>query len=101
MGSLASIAASRVARFLAAGGPSFAVCDEEAGGLRAIALAVEALRNGEIDRALAGAVEFASDPALRRLDGWRRGRRPETADRRRTRRRPRLCHYPRTSIPAG
>ena len=31
MGSLASIAASRVARFLGAGGPSFAVCDEEAG----------------------------------------------------------------------
>ena len=62
MGSLASIAASRVARFLSAGGPSFAVCDEEAGGLRAVALAVNALRNGEIDRALVGAAEFVTDP---------------------------------------
>ncbi len=62
MGSLASIAASRVARFLGAGGPSFAVCDEEAGGLRAVSLAVEALQKHEIDRALAGAVEFATDP---------------------------------------
>ncbi|HKB04182.1 MAG TPA: beta-ketoacyl synthase N-terminal-like domain-containing protein, partial [Gemmataceae bacterium] len=62
MGSLGSIAASRVARFLGAGGPSFAVCDEEAGGLRALALAAEALRNGEIGRALVGAVEFATDP---------------------------------------
>ena len=61
MGSLASIAASRVARFLGAGGPSFAVCDELAGGLRAISLAVEALRNGEIDRALAGAVDLTTD----------------------------------------
>jgi acyl transferase domain-containing protein/3-hydroxymyristoyl/3-hydroxydecanoyl-(acyl carrier protein) dehydratase len=62
MGSLASIAASRVARFLGAGGPSFAVCDEEAGGLRAASLAVNALRNCEIDRALVGAVEFKNDP---------------------------------------
>jgi acyl transferase domain-containing protein/3-hydroxymyristoyl/3-hydroxydecanoyl-(acyl carrier protein) dehydratase len=62
MGSLASIAASRVARFLGAGGPSFSVCDEEAGGFRAVSLAVEALRNGEVDRALAGAVDFTTDP---------------------------------------
>ncbi|MBO0697167.1 MAG: hypothetical protein J2P46_02120, partial [Zavarzinella sp.] len=61
MGSLGSIAASRVARFVAAGGPSFAVCDEEAGGLRAVTLAVEALGNGEVDRALVGAVEFATE----------------------------------------
>lgn len=66
MGSLASIAASRVARFLGAGGPSFAVCDEDAGALRAVSLAVNALRNGEIDRALVGGVEFASDPR----SGW-------------------------------
>lgn len=64
MGSLASIAASRVARFLGAGGPSFAVCDDEAGGLRSIALAVEALRNGEISRAIVGEVAFDSDPRI-------------------------------------
>lgn len=64
MGSLASIAASRVARFLGAGGPSFAVCDEKTGGFRSLALAVEALRNGEIDRALVGGVEFATDARL-------------------------------------
>jgi acyl transferase domain-containing protein/3-hydroxymyristoyl/3-hydroxydecanoyl-(acyl carrier protein) dehydratase len=62
MGSLASIAASRVARFLGAGGPSYAVCDEEAGGLRSVSLALNALRNREIDRAIVGAVEFKNDP---------------------------------------
>lgn len=62
MGSLASIAASRVARFLGAGGPSFAICDEEAGGLRSFALAAEALRKGEIDRTLVGEVSLDSDP---------------------------------------
>ncbi|HEX3147859.1 MAG TPA: beta-ketoacyl synthase N-terminal-like domain-containing protein [Gemmataceae bacterium] len=66
MGSLASIAASRVARFLGAGGPSFAVCDENASGFRAVSLAVNALRNGEIDRALAGVVVFGSDPRVDR-----------------------------------
>jgi acyl transferase domain-containing protein/3-hydroxymyristoyl/3-hydroxydecanoyl-(acyl carrier protein) dehydratase len=64
MGSLASIAASRVARFAGAGGPSFAVCDEQAGGLRSVALAVEALRKGEIDRALVGEVAFNSDSRI-------------------------------------
>jgi 3-hydroxymyristoyl/3-hydroxydecanoyl-(acyl carrier protein) dehydratase len=62
MGSLGSIAASRVARFLGAGGPSFAVCDEAASGVRAVSLAVNSLRNREIDRALAGVVEFGTDP---------------------------------------
>ncbi|HVK13393.1 MAG TPA: beta-ketoacyl synthase N-terminal-like domain-containing protein, partial [Gemmataceae bacterium] len=62
MGALASVAASRVARHLGAGGPSFAVEDEEAGGLRALSLAVNALRAWEIDRALVGGVEFATDP---------------------------------------
>ena len=62
MGALGSVAASRIARFFAAGGPSFAVCDEEAGGLRALTLAANALRNGEIDRAIVGAVDFAADP---------------------------------------
>jgi acyl transferase domain-containing protein/3-hydroxymyristoyl/3-hydroxydecanoyl-(acyl carrier protein) dehydratase len=62
MGALGSIAASRVARYLNTGGPSFAVEDEEAGGLRALSLAVNALRTGEIDRALVGGVELATDP---------------------------------------
>ena len=64
MGSLGSIAASRVARFLGAGGPSFAVCDEEVGGLRAIALAVEALREkGCIVKGMAAIFTYGFDIA--------------------------------------
>lgn len=62
MGALASIAPSRLARFLRAGGPSFAVCDEQNGGCRSLLLAANALSNHEIDQAVVGAVELASDP---------------------------------------
>ncbi len=62
MGALASIAPSRLARYLRAGGPSFAICDEQNGGVRALALAANALLQGEIDRAVVGAIDLASDP---------------------------------------
>jgi acyl transferase domain-containing protein len=68
MGSLASIAASRVARYLGAGGPSFAICDEQAGGLRSLALAVESLKNGEIDRAMVGEVSLGADDRI--AENW-------------------------------
>ncbi|WP_020468630.1 type I polyketide synthase [Zavarzinella formosa] len=62
MGALASIAPSRLARFLRAGGPSFAICDEQNGGVRALFLGASSLIQGEIDRAIVGAVDLASDP---------------------------------------
>ena len=62
MGALGSIAASRVARMFGFGGPSFTVCSEESSAGRAIELAVRALRNNELDRAVAGGVDLTGDP---------------------------------------
>ncbi|HLW64858.1 MAG TPA: beta-ketoacyl synthase N-terminal-like domain-containing protein, partial [Gemmataceae bacterium] len=61
MGSLASIAASRIARVFRFGGPSFTLSNEEISGGRAIEAAVRALQMGEIDMAVAGAVDLAGD----------------------------------------
>ncbi|MBI3828688.1 MAG: type I polyketide synthase [Planctomycetes bacterium] len=62
MGALGGIAASRIAREFRCGGPSFTLSSEESSGLRALELAARALQRGEIDRALAGAVDLAGDP---------------------------------------
>ncbi|MGH7173478.1 MAG: beta-ketoacyl synthase N-terminal-like domain-containing protein, partial [Gemmataceae bacterium] len=61
MGSLGSIVASRIAREFHLGGPSFTISSEESSGLRALEVAVRALQQGEIDRAIAGAVDLAGD----------------------------------------
>src|SRR5205085_5583157 len=62
MGSLGSIAASRLARAFGLGGPSFTLCSEETSGARALELAVRALQQGEITQALVGSVDLAGDP---------------------------------------
>ena len=62
MGALGSIAASRLARALRAGGPSFSIACEALSGLRALETAMRALARGEIDTALVGAVDFSCDP---------------------------------------
>ncbi len=61
VGALASIAASRIARAHRLGGPAFTVSSLEASGLTALDLAAQALRAGEIDVAVVGAVDFAGD----------------------------------------
>ncbi len=61
MGALASIAASRIAREFRFGGPSFTVSSAETSGLRALEIAAAALRRGELDQALVGAVDLAGD----------------------------------------
>jgi 3-oxoacyl-(acyl-carrier-protein) synthase/3-hydroxymyristoyl/3-hydroxydecanoyl-(acyl carrier protein) dehydratase len=61
MGALASVAASRVARMIGAGGPSFTMSSEHAAPLQALGVMADMLRRGEIDRALVGAVDFAGD----------------------------------------
>jgi PfaB family protein len=61
MGGLGSIIASRVARELRLGGPSFTVSSEECSGLAAVQTAVRALQSGTIDRAVVGAVDLAGD----------------------------------------
>ncbi len=61
MGGLASVAASRVARELGFGGPSYTLSSEESSGLVALETAARALRRGEVDFALAGAVGLGAD----------------------------------------
>ncbi|KAF0126694.1 MAG: polyketide synthase family protein [Elusimicrobia bacterium] len=62
MGALGGIVASRVAREFHVGGPSFTISAGETSGLRALEAAVRALRAGELDTALAGAVSLDGDP---------------------------------------
>jgi acyl transferase domain-containing protein/3-hydroxymyristoyl/3-hydroxydecanoyl-(acyl carrier protein) dehydratase len=61
MGALGSIVASRIARAFQIGGPSFTLSSEESSGARALEAAVRALQRGELDVALAGAVDLAGD----------------------------------------
>jgi acyl transferase domain-containing protein/3-hydroxymyristoyl/3-hydroxydecanoyl-(acyl carrier protein) dehydratase len=61
MGALGSIVASRIAREFHLGGPSFTISSEECSGLQALAAAVGALRRGEIEQAIVGAVDLAGD----------------------------------------
>ena len=61
MGNLGGIVASRVARTLKAGGPSFTVSSEENSGLAALSTAIEQLRGGRLSMALVGAVDLAGD----------------------------------------
>jgi acyl transferase domain-containing protein/3-hydroxymyristoyl/3-hydroxydecanoyl-(acyl carrier protein) dehydratase len=62
MGSLGGLVASRIAREFRIGGPSFTVSCDQTSGNQALAIAVEWLRCGELDAAIVGAVDFASDP---------------------------------------
>lgn len=61
MGGLASVGASRVARELKFGGPSYALCSEESSGLSALQVAARGLQSGELDLALVGAVGLGAD----------------------------------------
>jgi len=61
MGALGNIVASRIAREFRFGGPGFTLSSEESSGIRALETAVRQLRQGEIDRALVGAVDLAGD----------------------------------------
>jgi len=62
MGALGGIVASRIAREFHVGGPGFTISSGETSGLRALEAAVRALRAGELDTALAGAVSLDGDP---------------------------------------
>ncbi|HEX5118835.1 MAG TPA: beta-ketoacyl synthase N-terminal-like domain-containing protein [Pseudonocardiaceae bacterium] len=62
LGSMANITANRVGAQLDLAGPAFAVCAEEASGSVALDLAVRALRAGEVDAAVVGAVDLSDEP---------------------------------------
>ncbi len=72
MGALGNIVASRIAREFRCGGPSFTLSSEECSGIRSLETAVRQLQNGEIDKALVGAVDLAGD--LRAVLGQHAGR---------------------------
>ncbi len=61
MGNLGGIVASRLAREFNVGGPSFTISADENSGLRACEMAAHALRRGELDQALVGAVDLPCD----------------------------------------
>ena len=61
LGALGGIVASRIAREFHIGGPSHAICSEDTSGLRALEVAVRALRRGELDVSLVGAVDLTGD----------------------------------------
>jgi PfaB family protein len=61
VGALGGMIASRIAREFSLGGPSFALSCDEASGIKAVELAARALQRGEIDAAVAGAVDLAGD----------------------------------------
>lgn len=61
LGGLGGMVASRIAREFRIGGPSFTVSSEECSGLHALKIACDALRRGELDQAIVGAVELDGD----------------------------------------
>ena len=61
LGALGSITASRISREFAFGGPSFTVSGQENSGVHALQVAVNALRQQEIDLAIIGAVDLPGD----------------------------------------
>ncbi len=70
LGALGGIIASRIARAFRFGGPSFVVSGEELAGLKALAIARQALQNREVDAMLVGAVDLPGD--LRRMAAYER-----------------------------
>lgn len=61
LGALGGIVASRIARQFHIGGPAFTVQSEDGSALRAIEVAARLLQRGEINTAIAGAVDLHSD----------------------------------------
>ncbi|WP_405163031.1 polyketide synthase dehydratase domain-containing protein [Nocardia sp. NBC_01499] len=65
LGCLANMVANRISWQLDLTGPSFAISAEEASGQVALAVAARAIRSGEADAALVGAVDLADEPVHR------------------------------------
>jgi acyl transferase domain-containing protein/3-hydroxymyristoyl/3-hydroxydecanoyl-(acyl carrier protein) dehydratase len=61
LGALAGTNASRIAKEFRFGGPSHTVCGEDSSGIRALEIAVRTLQRGELDQAVAGAVDLTGD----------------------------------------
>ncbi len=62
VGTMPNIPANRVNSQFDLGGPSFTVSAEELSGVRALEIAARALRAGELDAAVVGAVDLSAEP---------------------------------------
>ena len=62
LGTMPNIVANRLNSQFDIAGPSYTVSSEELSGVAALELAARALRSGELDAALVGAVELGCDP---------------------------------------
>lgn len=62
LGCMPNIPANRLNSQLDLGGASLVLCSEELSGLRAAAVACRALRSGELDAVVVGAVDMCADP---------------------------------------
>ena len=62
VGCMPNIVANRLSHQLDFQGPGFAVCAEELSGVVALELAARALRQGEVDAAVIGAVDLCCEP---------------------------------------
>ena len=62
VGTMPNIPANRINSQLDVAGPAFTVSSEEASGITALQLAARALRAGEVDAALVGAVDMSHEP---------------------------------------
>jgi acyl transferase domain-containing protein/3-hydroxymyristoyl/3-hydroxydecanoyl-(acyl carrier protein) dehydratase len=62
LGALGSLVASRLARILGIGGPSFTLSEERDSGFRALREAIHFLNDGTLDLALVGVVDTFGDP---------------------------------------
>lgn len=78
MGALGSVAASRLARDLGAGGPSHTVSNDDMGGFRALEQAVNSLREGNSETAVVAAADFGLD-IISRVSDSREGQ-PQRSD---------------------
>lgn len=65
LGMMLNIVANRINAQLDLGGPGYTVCAEEASGLVAVELAARAIRAGEADAAVVGAVDLSAEPVHR------------------------------------
>ncbi|MGG4046141.1 MULTISPECIES: beta-ketoacyl synthase N-terminal-like domain-containing protein [Paenibacillus] len=61
VGLLPNIPANRLNKLLNVSGPGFTVSSEELSGITALAIAARALREGELDAAIVGAVDFSGE----------------------------------------
>ncbi len=72
-GLIPNIKARRINRQFSLNGPGFAIAAEELSGIRALEIAIDALRAGEIQAAVVGATDLCVEPVHRQAMRDRQG----------------------------